>query len=325
MFTRDKTQRDFQSLSAREILALAIAAEEEDGRIYRDIASRLRPQFDATARIFEQMAAEEDEHRRLLIDMYRQKFGEHIPLLRRGDVSGFMRFPPVWLNEPLDVAKIWPLAEQIEGQNRRFYQLAAARSEDASIRKLLGDLAAAEASHAHTAQELQASLLTEDVKHAEAQAAHKQFILQIVQPGLAGLMDGSVSTLAPLFAAAFATQSSHATLLVGLAAAVGAGISMGLTEGMSDDGKISGRGSPWVRGPVCGLMTAVGGIGHALPYLLGNVHLATGLAAAVVSVELVAIAWIRWKYMDSAFWQAMVQVVLGGALVVLAGVLLGGG
>lgn len=325
MFSQDSHKRRFESLSEREILALAITNEEEDGRIYRDIAARLNAEFPTTAKIFAEMAAEEEEHRRLLLDMYKLKFGEHIPLIRRADVSGFIPPAPVWLSEPLNVEKLWPMAEEVEGQNRRFYQLAASRSQDASIRKLLGDLAAAEAAHASTAQELQESLLTEDVKGSEKQAAHKQFVLQVVQPGLAGLMDGSVSTLAPLFAAAFATGSSHATLMVGLAAAVGAGISMGLTEGMSDDGKISGRGSPWLRGTVCGVMTTVGGVGHALPYLLTNVNVATGLAVLVVAVELVAIAWIRWKYMDSPFWRAIVQVVLGGALVVLAGVLLGAG
>lgn len=325
MFGSSGGKRRFESLSARELMALAISSEEEDGHIYRDIAARLEAEFPATAKIFREMAAEEDEHRGLLIDLYRQKFGEHIPLIRRTDVTGFMPPPPVWLAEPLNVEKLWAMAEMQERQNHRFYQLASGASEDASIRKLLGDLAAAEASHTHTAQELQESLLTEDTRHAETQAARKQFVLQIVQPGLAGLMDGSVSTLAPLFAAAFATQSSHATLMVGLAAAVGAGISMGLTEGMSDDGKISGRGSPWVRGLVCGLMTMVGGLGHTLPYLISHVGMATALAMAVVAVELVAIAYIRFHYMESPFWRAIIQVVFGGALVVGAGVLLGAG
>lgn len=325
MFGTSGGKRRFQSLSAKELMALAISSEEEDGHIYRDIAAKLDTDFPATAKIFREMAGEEDEHRGLLIDLYRSKFGEHIPLIRRSDISDFMPPPPVWLAEPLNVEKLWAMAEMQEKQNQRFYQLAAARSEDASIRKLLGDLAAAEASHTHTAQELQESLLTEDTKHAEAQAARKQFVLQIVQPGLAGLMDGSVSTLAPLFAAAFATHNSHATLMVGLAAAVGAGISMGLTEGMSDDGKISGRGNPWVRGTACGVMTVIGGLGHTLPYLLSNVALATWLAMIVVGVELVAIAYIRFHYMDSPFWRAIVQVILGGALVVAAGILLGAG
>lgn len=318
-----KRKRSFGSLSEREILALAIGAEEEDGRLYRDMAERVRGDFAATAKVFEEMAAEEDEHRRMLLDMYKGKFGSHIPLVRRDDVSGFARAEPVWLMEPVNVERLWKMSGEVEAQNRRFYQAAAARSQDVGVRKLLGDLAAAEADHAEKAKDLQAEVLHEDVKTVERAAAHRQFVLQVVQPGLAGLMDGSVSTLAPLFAAAFATHSSHETLLVGLAASVGAGISMGLTEGLSDDGKISGRGSPWLRGAVCGVMTMVGGLGHALPYLLPTFDAATMLALAVVVAELLAIAWIRWKYMDSSFWVAVVQVVLGGALVVAAGMALG--
>lgn len=318
------TTRRFEDLNEREVLALAIAGEEDDSRLYRDMAERTRADFAATAKVFEEMAAEEDEHRRWLLDLYRSKFGEHIPLVRRHDVKGFTAPPSVWLMEPVNVEKLWQLAEEIERQNQRFYQLAAARSTDASVRKLLGDLAAAEQGHAHTAEGLQDAILSDDAKAKEAGAAHKQFVLTIIQPGLAGLMDGSVSTLAPLFAAAFATQNSHETLLVGLAASVGAGISMGLTEALADDGKISGRGSPWLRGAACGIMTTVGGIGHALPYLLGDFTMATGLAMAVVVVELLAIAYIQWKYMGSGFLTSIIQVVLGGALVVAAGMLLGG-
>lgn len=318
-----KSLRRFESLSEREVLALAIGAEEEDGRIYRDIAERLRGGFAATAAVFDEMAEEEDGHRRALLEVFRSKFGEHIPLVRRADVKGFMAQEAVWLGEPLQVEKLWQLAERMEGQAGRFYLLAAQRSQDVSIRKLLGDLAAAELKHEQKAASLQESVLTEDVKRGEAMAARKQFVLQVVQPGLAGLMDGSVSTLAPLFAAAFATQDPHQTLMVGLAASVGAGISMGLTEAFSDDGKISGRGSPWIRGGVCGFMTMIGGIGHALPYLLGDFKAATALAIAVVLVELVAIAWIRWKYMESSFWVAVMQVFVGGLLVLGAGVLLG--
>lgn len=323
MMFGSKGLRKFESLSEREVLALAIGAEEEDGRIYRDIAEQLRGDFAATAEIFEEMAVEEDGHRRALLEVFRKKFGEHIPLVRRADVRGFMAHEPVWLAQPLNVEKLWQLAERMEMQAGRFYVLSAARSQDVTVRKLLGDLAAEEMKHEKKAADLQGATLTDDVKRAEKMAAQKQFVLQIVQPGLAGLMDGSVSTLAPLFAAAFATHSPHQTLLVGLAAAVGAGISMGLTEAFSDDGKISGRGSPLVRGVVCGVMTMVGGIGHALPYLLPDFALATALAVLVVIVELVAIAWIRWKYMETSFWVAMVQVVLGGLLVLGAGVLLG--
>lgn len=320
-------KRSFSSLSEREILALAIAAEEEDAHVYRDMAEHVRPSFAATAKVFDDMAAEEDEHRRMLIETYRAKFGEHIPLVRREDVAGFMRAEPVWKMAAMgaaDVEHLWQVSEQVEAQNQRFYRLAAARSQDAGIRKLLGDLAAAEQGHANRAEKLQTEHLSRTAKQGEKAEAHKQFVLQIVQPGLAGLMDGSVSTLAPLFAAAFATQNPHETLLVGLAASVGAGISMGLTEGMSDDGIISGRGSPWVRGTVCGLMTTLGGVGHALPYLLADFHVATMLAIVVVVVELFAIAWIRMKYMETPFWRAVIQIVLGGVLVVAAGMLLGG-
>ena len=319
-----KGLRSFDSLNEREVLALAIGAEEEDGRIYRDIAERLRGDFAATAEIFEQMAAEEDGHRRALLEVFRAKFGEHIPLVRRADVRGFMVQEAIWLAQPLNVEKLWQLAERMEMQAGRFYILAAQRSQDVSVRKLLGDLAAEEMKHERKAADLQGATLTDDVKRAEKMAEQKQFVLQIVQPGLAGLMDGSVSTLAPLFAAAFATHSPHETFLVGMAAAVGAGISMGLTEAFSDDGKISGRGSPLVRGVVCGMMTMVGGVGHALPYLLGDFGVATALAVFVVLVELVGIAWIRWKYMETSFWVAVMQVFVGGLLVLGAGVLLGG-
>lgn len=319
----NKGLRRFESLTEREVLALAIGAEEEDGRIYRDIAERLRADFAATAEVFDEMAAEEDGHRRALLDVFQTKFGSHIPLVRRADVAGFVVHEPAWLGTNLNVEKLWRLAERMEVQAGRFYLLAAQRSQDVAVRKLLGDLAAEELKHERKAAGLQNTVLTDDAKHAEKMAEQKMFVLQVVQPGLAGLMDGSVSTLAPLFAAAFATHNTHETFLVGMAAAVGAGISMGLTEAFSDDGKISGRGSPLVRGVVCGMMTAIGGIGHALPYLIGNFTAATGLAVAVVLAELVAIAWVRWKYMETSFWVAMIQVVLGGLLVLGAGILLG--
>jgi len=315
--------RRFDSLSEREVLALAIGAEEEDGRIYRDIAERLKPAYPASAAVFADMAAEEDGHRRALLELFRAKFGEHIPLVRRDDVRGFEKTAPLWLAPELQVENLWRLAETMEGQAQRFYLLAAARSQDVGVRTLLGDLAAAEGKHAGKAEELQEAHLTDDARRAERISAQKSFVLQVVQPGLAGLMDGSVSTLAPLFAAAFATQSPHETLMVGLAASVGAGISMGLTEAFSDDGKISGRGSPWLRGTVCGVMTTLGGVGHALPFLIPHFGAATAMAVAVVLVELLVIAWIRWKYMDTHFWGSVVQVVVGGVLVLAAGMLLG--
>lgn len=317
-------KRPFQNLTEAEVLALAIGAEEEDGRIYRDIAFRLTETYPTTAEVFARMAEEEEGHRRALLTLYRMKFGEHIPLVKREDVAGFTRPEPLWLAAELNPERLWQMAASMETQAGNFYALAAARSTDVGVRKLLGDLAAAERAHETKANSLQDKLLTDDAKTQENQAAKQQHILQIVQPGLAGLIDGSVSTLAPLFAAAMATQSSHETFIVGLAASVGAGISMGLTEGMSDDGKISGRGSPWLRGTVCGVATTIGGIGHTLPYLIPHVHTATAVALVVVAIELAAIAYIRWKYMQSPLLPTLMQVVLVGILVVAVGLLLGG-
>jgi rubrerythrin len=318
------SKRSLASLSEAEVLALAIGAEEEDGRIYREIAHRLHGAFPASAEIFATMAEEEEGHRRALLTLFRLKFGEHIPLVRREDIAGFTRPAPLWLAAELQPEALWTLAEQMEVQAGNFYTLAATRSQDVAVRKLLGDLAAAEHNHEQRAESLQATLLTDNAKHAEHAAARQHLVLQVVQPGLAGLIDGSVSTLAPLFAAAMATHSSHETLLVGLAASLGAGISMGLTEGLSDDGQISGRGSPWLRGGVCGLATTLGGVGHALPYLLADVKTATALALMVVVIELAAIAYIRWHYMKSPLLPTLFQVVLGGMLVVAVGLLLGG-
>ena len=315
-----RRQRRFSSLTEQELLAVAIGAEEEDAKLYRDMVAQLAD-FPATAQLFQHMAEEEDDHRRALIDLYVTRFGSHIPLLRRSEIAGLVSYPSLW-GGGLQIGQMRQLAAQIEGQNRRFYQLAAAQSQDAATRKLLGDLAAAEGAHELQAVAREGAMDEADVG-SEADTARRQLVLQVVQPGLAGLLDGSVSTLAPVFAAAMATQDSHATLLVGLAASVGAGISMGLTEGMSDDGTISGRGSPWLRGSVCGIMTTVGGVGHALPYLLTDFWLATTLALVVVVLELLLISYIRWHYMDSPFWRAMVQVFLGGLLVVAVGLLLG--
>lgn len=322
LFTPSK--RPFSSLSEAEVLALAIASEEEDGHIYRDIAHRLQATYPTSAEVFARMAEEEEGHRRALLTLYRLKFGEHIPLVKREDVAGFTRPEPLWLAAELDPKRLWQLASGMEVQAGNFYALAAKRSTDVGVRKLLGDLAVAERGHEDRATALQNNLLTPDAKDAEHQAAHQQHILQVVQPGLAGLIDGSVSTLAPLFAAAMATQSSHETFIVGLAASIGAGISMGLTEGMSDDGVISGRGSPWLRGTVCGVATMVGGLGHTLPYLIPHVQSATAVALVVVAIELAAIAYIRWKYMESPLLPTLLQVVFGGVLVVAVGLFLGG-
>src|SRR6202046_5422344 len=284
--------KKFHELSEREVLALAIALEEEDERVYADFAEGLRQDYPASAAMFEGMREEESGHRRKLIEMYRQKFGEHIPLIRRQDVRGFVERPALWLIRPLRIEAVRKEASTMEVETRRFYEKAAARTQDASIRQLLDDLINEEREHEERAQELDKEKLPANVKADEERAQRRLFVLQIVQPGLAGLMDGSVSTLAPVFAAAFATRNSHDAFTVGLAAALGAGISMGFAEALSDDGSLTGRGQPWLRGLVCGLMTALGGIGHTLPFLIPGFQTALVAAGAVVVVELAVISWI---------------------------------
>jgi erythrin-vacuolar iron transport family protein len=315
--------RNFVELSEREILALAIALEEEDARIYADYADGLKDSYPASAQVFTEMEAEENEHRRALIELYRSKFGEHIPLIRRQDVRGFIRHEPIWMVRPLGLDKVRAQAEAMEAETRRFYERAAAQATDAGVRKLLGDLAAAEREHSNLAHRLGETYLHRDARRAEDETRQRMFVLQVVQPGLAGLMDGSVSTLAPLFAAAFATHNTWETFLVGLAASVGAGISMGFAEALSDDGSLTGRGQPLLRGAITGVMTTLGGVGHTLPYLIGDFSTATALAIAVVLIELWAIAWIRSRYMDTKFLRAAFEVVVGGLIVFAAGILIG--
>ena len=318
-------RRRFADLSEREVLALAISNEEDDARIYRTYAEGLRAAYPASAALFDGMAAEEDTHRQRLIDLHATRFGPVIPLIRREHVAGAYARRPVWLTGNLGLDRIRAEAHAMEADARRFYERAAARTTDAATRKLLGDLAAAEAGHERTADRLTAKHLPEEARDTEDAAEKRQFILTWVQPGLAGLMDGSVSTLAPIFATAFATQNTHTTFLVGLAASVGAGISMGFTEAAHDDGVLSGRGSPWKRGLASGVMTTLGGLGHALPYLIPDFWIATYVAFAVVFVELWAIAWIQNRFMETPFLRATLQVVVGGALVFAAGALIGGG
>ncbi len=313
----------FSDLTEQEILALAISLEEEHGRIYADYADGLKETFPASAKVFTDMAEEENEHRRWLFDLYQKTFGDHIPLIRRQDVKGFVKHEAIWMVRPLGLDKVRAQAEAIEYETRLFYERAATRTTNANIRKLLGDLAAAEREHVGLAQKLGETHLTMDAKAQEDEAKHRMFVLQVVQPGLAGLMDGSVSTLAPLFAAAFATHSTWETFLVGTAASVGAGISMGMAEAMSDDGSLTGRGAPWIRGLITGMMTALGGIGHTLPFLITDFWTATVLAIAVVLIELWVIAWIRSKYMDTKFLRAAFEVVVGGLIVFGAGILIG--
>ena len=316
-------RRPFDSLSEQEILALAISSEEDDGRIYRSYAEGLCEDYPQSAKVFDDMAAEEDRHRAALISLHQRRFGETIPLIRREHVRGYYERKPDWLVRPLGVEKVRAAAETMEAQAHRFYLEAAKRTTDASTRKLLGDLAAAEKEHESLAQKLGLVHTPDAVREEESQTERRQFILTFVQPGLAGLMDGSVSTLAPIFAAAFATGDTWQTFLVGLSASVGAGISMGFTEAAHDDGRLSGRGSPVKRGLASGIMTAIGGLGHALPYLIPHFWTATIIAAAVVFVELWAIAFIQNRYMETPFLRAAFQVVLGGALVFAAGVLIG--
>jgi rubrerythrin len=311
--------KTFESLTEQEILALAISLEEEDARVYEDFAAGLQADYPEQAEKFRVMRQEEDGHRHRLLELHQARFGDHVPLIRRQDVRGFVARRPVWLVRPLGLKTVQKTAETMEVETRRFYEVAARRTTDAGIRQLLGDLAEEERNHAHTAERITLTKLSEDDKSQ----AKRLFLLQVVQPGLAGLMDGSVSTLAPLFCAAFATHNSWQTFLVGLAASVGAGISMGFAEALSDDGSLTGRGHPWARGFVCGAMTTLGGIGHTLPYLIGNIHTATSIAVCVVLVELGVISWVRHKYMDSSLVSAILQVMLGGALVFLAGILIG--
>ena len=313
----------FSDLTEQEVLALAISNEEEDSRIYRGFADGLREQAPASAKMFELMAEEEVRHRSRLNDLYKQKFGDYLPLIRRQDVKGFLSHKPLWLVRPLGLDEVRKYAAEMEYETARFYRKAAETSRDASVRQLLIDLAEAEDKHEGIANRLGERLLTPETRASEDETARRVFVLQFVQPGLVGLMDGSVSTLAPLFAAAFATHHTWETFLVGMAASVGAGISMGFAEALSDDGSLSGRGTPWLRGAVCGLMTTIGGLGHTLPYLIPDFLTATLVSVMVVAVELAAISYIRYRYMDTPFLAATFQIVVGGVLVFLAGILIG--
>jgi rubrerythrin len=315
-------QRAFSELSDREVLALAVQAEEEDGRLYREFAESLKADYPESAKVFVEMADEENEHRRMLLELFQQRFGDHLPLIRREDVKGFIKRKPFWLTPSFNIEAMRRRAETMEAEATNFYRRAAARTADPAVRKLLGDLADIEASHEALAHRL-TEHIPQSSRDEEKETARRLFVLRVIQPGLAGLMDGSVSTLAPVFAAAFATHNSWDTFLVGLAASIGAGISMGFAEALSDDGSLTGRGHPWTRGLITGLMTALGGIGHTLPYLIGDFRLATGLAIIVVLIELWVIAYIRARFMDTPFLRAAFQVVVGGLLVFATGVLIG--
>jgi erythrin-vacuolar iron transport family protein len=315
--------KNFNTLSEREILALDISLEEEDERVYADYAEGLKQDYPASASVFEAMRGDESGHRQRLIELYRQKFGEHIPLIRRQDVRGFVQRKPLWLTRPLGLDVVRRQASAMEVETRQFYERAAMRAQDASVRQLLDDLAQEERRHEDRAQELTAEKLRPNVREDEDTALRRLFVLRIIQPGLEGLMDGSVSTLAPVFAAALATRNSWDAFLVGMAASLGAGISMGFAEALSDDGSLTGRGHPLVRGLVCGAMTTVGGIGHTLPFMISGFRVAMTIAFIVVLVELAVITWVRHRYMDTPILSAATQVALGGALVFGTGVLIG--
>jgi len=313
----------FKDLTEREILALGIQLEEEDSRVYGDFAEGLKGSYPATAKIFEEMQAEESRHRQALIDMYTKRFGQHIPLIRRQDVRGFIERRPVWLVRPLGIKTVRKQVEEMELETRRFYEQALHRVSDAATRKLLGDLAEVERQHSEFAESLEEKHLDRQARTEEENARKRVLMLQYIQPGLAGLMDGSVSTLAPIFAAAFATHQTHAAFLVGLAASLGAGISMAFAEALSDDGTLTGRGSPVIRGLVTGAMTAAGGFGHTLPFLIQSFHVAFAAAVIVVAVELAIISWVRHRYMDTPMLSSAFQVVVGGVLVFAIGILIG--
>jgi rubrerythrin len=320
--------KNFADLTEREVLAVAISSEEEDSRIYMSFAEDLAERYPESAKIFEKMAEEETGHRHRLLEIYEQRFGKHLPPIRRDNVRGFLRRHPIWLTKNLSLDTIRKEVGTMEFEAERFYIKAAEQAEDVGVRRLLGDLAEAEKSHEQTAARLTDQILKPDARAEEDKTRRRMFVLQYVQPGLAGLMDGSVSTLAPLFAAAFATHQNWQTFLVGLAASIGAGISMGFAEALSDDGSLTGRGSPWLRGAASGIMTALGGLGHSMPYLVPDTWanafwIATGIAGVVVFFELWVIAFIRARYMDTPFLQAVFQIVLGGAIVLAVGILIG--
>jgi rubrerythrin len=317
--------KNFDELSEQEILALAISLEEDDERTYNDFVHALKESYPATADLYREVAAEESRHRHMLMELYREKFGEHIPLIRREDVSGFVKRRPVWMHQPLGIDRIRDHAELMEMDTARFYSRAARRSEDTSIRQLLGDLASAEREHSDLADRLESAAVSPATRRVERDTSRRLFLLQVIQPGLVGLMDGSVSTLAPLFAAAFATRNSWSAFLVGMAASVGAGISMGFAEALSDNGSLTGRGKPWLRGLICGMMTALGGLGHTLPYLIPSFFTATTVAGIVVVVELSVISWVRHRFMETPLLSAAVQIGFGGALVFITGILIGNG
>jgi erythrin-vacuolar iron transport family protein len=316
-------KKRFKDLTEQEILALAVQLEEEDGRVYSDFAEGLRDTYPSTAKMFEEMHAEESSHRHSLIDLYQQRFGNHIPLIRRQDVKGFVERRPEWLVRPLGLNTVRKQAEIMELETQRFYERALEHISDAPTRKLLGDLAEIERQHYAAAESIEEKQETSGARKEEDTSRKRLFMLQVIQPGLAGLMDGSVSTLAPIFAAALATHKTWDAFLVGLAASLGAGISMAFAEALSDDGSLTGRGKPLLRGLVTGSMTTLGGLGHTLPFLISDFRIAFTAAVIVVVVELGIISFVRHRYMDMPIVSSAVQVIVGGGLVFAVGILIG--
>lgn len=318
-------KKKFQDLNNNEILSLAIDSLEEDIKLYDEYSSHFLINYPETSKMFKQMSILKNKNRKKLVELHKQNFGETLCITNQKDIANYFKRKPEWLVIKNSIEKVRNEIIEMETMSAQFYNSFAKKSQNIEIRNLLIDLALMSREQKDNAKLILLNAQKSRSAKEEVTKDKRQFILTWVQPGLAGLMDGSVSTLAPIFATAFATKDSHTTLLVGLAASIGAGISMGFTEAVHDDGVISGRGSPIKRGFASGIMTTIGGLGHALPYLISDFYVATVIAMFFVLVELWAIAWIQAKYMEIKFTKAVFQVVFGGSLVLAAGILIGGG
>ena len=318
-------KKKFQDLNDNEILSLAIDSLEEDIKLYDEYSSHFLINYPVTSKMFKQMSILKNKNRKKLVELHKKKFGETLNITNQKEIANYFKRKPEWLVIKNSIEKVRNEIIEMETLSAQFYNSFAKKSQNIEIRNLLIDLALMSREQKDNAKLILLNAQKSRSAQEEVTKDKRQFILTWVQPGLAGLMDGSVSTLAPIFATAFATKDSHTTLLVGLAASIGAGISMGFTEAVHDDGVISGRGSPIKRGFASGIMTTIGGLGHALPYLISDFYVATVIAMFFVLVELWAIAWIQAKYMEIKFTKAVFQVVFGGSLVLAAGILIGGG
>tara|TARA_B000000532_G_scaffold4550_1_gene3646 strand:+ start:605 stop:1579 length:975 start_codon:yes stop_codon:yes gene_type:complete len=318
-------KKKFQDLNDNEILSLAIDNLEEDIKLYDEYSSHFLINYPVTSKMFKQMSILKNKNRKKLVELHKKKFGESLSITNQKEIANYFKRKPEWLVIKNSIEKVRNEIIEMETMSAQFYNSFAKKSQNIEIRNLLIDLAIMSREQKDNAKLILLNAQKSRSAKEEVTKDKRQFILTWVQPGLAGLMDGSVSTLAPIFATAFATKDSHTTLLVGLAASIGAGISMGFTEAVHDDGVISGRGSPIKRGFASGIMTTIGGLGHALPYLISDFYVATVIAMFFVLVELWAIAWIQAKYMEIKFTKAVFQVVFGGSLVLAAGILIGGG